>query len=157
MNQSFNILSRRSFFSHAGKLGLGAALASLIDVPFVVKRALAEGNIGLNGKKLLFIWLRGANDSLNSLIPVEDSAYNTTNRCPTLTATKLTITNGGNPGTSSENGTRILPGATLRSGTNAVLDADGAAIVIHAQADDNKTDPAGNAGGRIACGILSAG
>lgn len=51
----------------------------------------------------------------------------------------------------------VVPGATLRSGTNAVLDADGAAIVIHAQADDNKTDPAGNAGGRIACGILSAG
>lgn len=80
MNKQFNILSRRSFLSHAGKLGLGTALASLIDVPFVVKRALAEGNIGLNGKKVLFIWLRGANDSLNSLIPIQDSAYNTTNR-----------------------------------------------------------------------------
>lgn len=76
----FNILSRRSFLSHAGKIGLGAALASLTDVPLVVKQALAEGNIGLNGKKLLFIWLRGANDSLNSLIPIEDSAYNLTNR-----------------------------------------------------------------------------
>ena len=37
--------------------------------------SLAEGNIGLNGKKVLFIWLRGANDSLNSVIPVGDPQY----------------------------------------------------------------------------------
>jgi len=41
----------------------------------VMKRALAEGNIGLNGKKIIFIWLRGANDSLNSIIPIGDSQY----------------------------------------------------------------------------------
>ena len=51
----------------------------------------------------------------------------------------------------------VVPGGTLRSGALAVLDTDGAAVVIHAQADDNKTDPAGNAGGRVACGVLSAG
>src|SRR5215510_15288047 len=73
----FNIQSRRSFLSKASKVGMAAAFASLIDIPLVVKRALAEGSIGLNGKKLLFIWLRGANDSLNSLIPIQDSAYNT--------------------------------------------------------------------------------
>ncbi len=50
----------------------------------------------------------------------------------------------------------VIPGATLRTGSNAVLDADGAAIIVHAQADDYKSDPAGNAGGRVACGILSA-
>ena len=38
-----------------------------------------------------------------------------------------------------------------------LLDADGAAVVIHAQADDNKSDPAGNAGERVACGVLKAG
>jgi uncharacterized protein (DUF1501 family) len=42
-----------------------------------MKRALAEGNIGLNNKKILFIFLRGANDALNSVIPIEDSGYNT--------------------------------------------------------------------------------
>jgi uncharacterized protein (DUF1501 family) len=57
------------------KLGLGVALSSLTDIPFVMKRALAEGTIGLNGKKLLFIFLRGANDALNSVIPVGDSSY----------------------------------------------------------------------------------
>ena len=40
-----------------------------------MKLALAEGSIGLNGKKVLFIWLRGANDALNSVIPILDPAY----------------------------------------------------------------------------------
>src|SRR5213596_543453 len=75
--QHFNILTRRGFLDRSFKLGLGVALSTLTDIPFVVKRALAEGSIGLNGKKLLFIFLRGANDSLNSLIPIQDSAYNT--------------------------------------------------------------------------------
>ncbi|WP_336952495.1 superoxide dismutase family protein [Sphingobium aromaticivastans] len=51
----------------------------------------------------------------------------------------------------------VIPGGTINGGATPLLDADGAAVVIHAQADDNKTDPAGNAGGRIACGVLSAG
>jgi Cu-Zn family superoxide dismutase len=37
---------------------------------------------------------------------------------------------------------------------NSVFDADGSAIVIHAKADDYKTDPTGNAGDRIACGLV---
>lgn len=37
---------------------------------------------------------------------------------------------------------------------NSVFDGDGSALVIHAQADDYKSDPAGNAGGRIACGVI---
>ena len=36
----------------------------------------------------------------------------------------------------------------------SVFDADGSAIVIHAKADDYKSDPAGNAGDRIACGVI---
>lgn len=39
----------------------------------------------------------------------------------------------------------------------AIFDADGTAVVVHADADDNMTDPTGNAGDRIACGVLSAG
>src|SRR6266849_10664523 len=75
--QHFNIITRRGFLDRSFKIGLGVALSTLVDIPFVLKRALAEGTIGLNGKKLLFIFLRGANDSLNSLIPIQDSAYNT--------------------------------------------------------------------------------
>lgn len=71
----FHVLTRRGFLDRSIKLGLGVALGTLTDIPIVVKRALAEGNIGLNGKKLLFIFLRGANDGLNALIPIQDSSY----------------------------------------------------------------------------------
>ena len=36
----------------------------------------------------------------------------------------------------------------------ALLDADGAAVIIHANADDHRTQPIGGAGGRIACGVI---
>ncbi len=49
----------------------------------------------------------------------------------------------------------LLPGVTLK-GTNALLDGDGAAVVIHASKDDYLTDPAGNAGARAACGVITA-
>ncbi len=48
----------------------------------------------------------------------------------------------------------VIPGAWLTGGSKPMLDADGAAIVIHAQADDYRSDPAGNAGGRMACGVF---
>lgn len=47
----------------------------------------------------------------------------------------------------------MIPGATM----TGLLDADGAALVIHASADDLMTDPAGNSGARIACGVFQAG
>ena len=44
---------------------------------------------------------------------------------------------------------------TLEKGKpNSVLKPGGAAFVVHAVPDDYKTDPTGNAGGRIACGII---
>jgi Cu-Zn family superoxide dismutase len=44
---------------------------------------------------------------------------------------------------------------TLEKGKpNSVFDADGSALVIHAAVDDYKTDPTGNAGGRIGCGVV---
>ncbi|MFZ5725094.1 MAG: superoxide dismutase family protein [Pseudomonadota bacterium] len=53
--------------------------------------------------------------------------------------------------------------ATLRmvgsrfEGDGGLLDADGAAFVIHAGPDDYRTDPSGNSGGRVACGVIVAG
>lgn len=49
--------------------------------------------------------------------------------------------------------TFTLPAGTLPG----LMDADGAAFVIHAAADDLKTDPSGNSGARIACGVFEAG
>src|SRR6478609_3316880 len=72
---NFNIYSRRQFLGRSAKIGMAAALSTLVDIPFVMKRALAEGSIGLNGKKVLFIWLRFGNDGLNNIIPAGDVAY----------------------------------------------------------------------------------
>jgi superoxide dismutase, Cu-Zn family len=41
------------------------------------------------------------------------------------------------------------------SDTHSVFSNGGTALVIHAKADDMKTDPAGNAGDRIACGTIA--
>lgn len=72
---NFNIYSRRQFLGRSAKIGMAAALSTLVDIPFVMKRALAEGSIGLNGKKVLFIWLRFGNDGLNNIIPIGDLQY----------------------------------------------------------------------------------
>lgn len=62
--------------TRAMKLGTLGALASLTDIPLVMKQALAQTpGLGTNGKKLLFIFLRGANDALNSVIPIQDDGY----------------------------------------------------------------------------------
>lgn len=44
--------------------------------------------------------------------------------------------------------------ATLKEGPHSLL-TNGAAIVVHAKADDYKTDPSGNSGDRIACGVIT--
>lgn len=43
---------------------------------------------------------------------------------------------------------------TLRRGGSALLDGDGAVLVVHADPDDYRTQPSGNSGDRIACGVI---
>jgi Cu-Zn family superoxide dismutase len=44
---------------------------------------------------------------------------------------------------------------TLADGPHSLFSNGGTAIVIHAKADDMKTDPSGNSGDRIACGVVT--
>lgn len=46
------------------------------------------------------------------------------------------------------------PDVTLGADSHSVFSNGGTALVIHAKADDMKTDPSGNSGDRIACGVI---
>jgi Cu-Zn family superoxide dismutase len=50
--------------------------------------------------------------------------------------------------------TVMASNVTMGTGANSVFANGGTALVIHATADDMKSDPAGNAGARIACGVI---
>jgi superoxide dismutase, Cu-Zn family len=50
--------------------------------------------------------------------------------------------------------TIVNKGVTLGEDARSLYSNGGTALVIHAEADDMKSDPAGNAGGRIACGVI---
>jgi uncharacterized protein (DUF1501 family) len=70
-----NVITRRSFLKSSAQTSLVAGLASMVNIPLFLQKALAEGNIGLSGKKLLFIFLRGGNDGINNVIPIQDPSY----------------------------------------------------------------------------------
>lgn len=48
----------------------------------------------------------------------------------------------------------LVPLATLSPGPASLLGPEGSALVIHAGADDQRTDPSGSSGARIACGVI---
>ena len=47
------------------------------------------------------------------------------------------------------------PNVTLGDDAHSVFSGGGTALVIHAKADDMKTDPSGNSGDRVACGVVT--
>ncbi len=51
--------------------------------------------------------------------------------------------------------TVTVPRVSLGMGANSVFCIGGTALVVHAMAEDMMTDPAGNAGDRVACGTIT--
>ena len=49
----------------------------------------------------------------------------------------------------------VAPQVTLKDGKSSLLTKDGTSIVIHEEKDDGMSQPAGNAGERIACGEIN--
>jgi Cu-Zn family superoxide dismutase len=49
----------------------------------------------------------------------------------------------------------VAPNVTLGDDPHSMFSNGGTALMIHAKADDGKSDPAGNAGDRIACGVVT--
>lgn len=90
------IYTRRQFMKTSMAGAIGAALGSMLNVPGFLRNALADGGITWNGNKLLFIFLRGGNDALNTVIPSMDDAYTSSLR-PTLFIDKPddALTTGG--------------------------------------------------------------
>jgi len=50
---------------------------------------------------------------------------------------------------------RVVTSAGSLRGMNPLLDGDGASIVVHTAGDDRRTDPSGNSGTRVACGVIN--
>lgn len=60
------------------------------------------------------------------------------------------------PGNAVVKTERLATQVTLRAGeSHSLLDADGSAIVVHAAADDYLSQPSGDAGPPVACGVIS--
>ena len=61
----------------------------------------------------------------------------------------LTVASDGKGGA-----TFMVKGVTLGDGANSLFHEGGTSLVIHEKADDYMTDPSGNSGNRIACGVI---
>ena len=59
--------------------------------------------------------------------------------------------------TVAEDGTGTLEYQLVGGTFEGLMDADGSAFIVHAGPDDQTTDPSGNSGDRIACGVFTAG
>ena len=132
-----NILTRRSFLKRSAS-AVGMAMGSLLSVPGFLRSAIADDHhITWNGNEILFLFLRGGNDGLNTIIPTGDDAYNNVIR-PTLYIPGPTdpLTTTGQCPTSPEPGRGIDLGNGFATMHPALSDLcplynDGELAVIH--------------------------
>lgn len=75
-----NLITRRGFLEASLRTALGTVAAATLGLPLFMRRALGDGALPPSTRKLLFIFLRGGNDGINTLIPWADEAYSAANR-----------------------------------------------------------------------------
>jgi Cu-Zn family superoxide dismutase len=125
----------------------------------------AEFTEDADGKLHVNVHVKGLSAGLHGI-----HIHNTADCTPPFTAAgghhnPLGATHGGHAGdlpnlTVNEAGVGHLDAtserASLSNGPTSIFDANGSALIIHAGTDDYVTDPTGNSGGRIACGVIVA-
>jgi len=170
----------RSLTTFAGVLFVGSVLAAQAPVPGATAKATLKD---AQGKTVGEATLRESNAGVLikvdlTGVPAGDHALHihTTGRCegpeftsagghfaPGGTKHGLLATGGPHAGdmpnlhvaADGKLSFEVLANVTIAAGAKSLFDADGSALVLHASADDYATDPAGNAGGRIACGVIT--
>lgn len=80
LNSMMNIITRRKFLTRSVQTACAAVASAHMGIPSILKRAMAANSLKSGNKKLLFIFLRGGNDAINTIVPWADDAYNTENR-----------------------------------------------------------------------------
>ncbi|WP_274627327.1 superoxide dismutase family protein [Arvimicrobium flavum] len=160
-----------------------ACLVTLFPLSAVAQEASAK-MVGPDGKELGAVAITQTKSGMlsisvdmNGLPPgVHGFHIHTTGKCegPTFESAGGHLAGGKAHGVNAENGphpgdfpnVNVAPDGTLKvefftdrlslgEGENALLDADGASVMLHEGPDDYATDPSGHSGGRIACGVIA--
>ena len=87
------MLNRREFFFRSLAAGIGVGLGGAVAHPWLDRRVFAGG--APPSRKLITIFLRGGNDSVNTVIPRGDTFYSSANR-PSLFVSEATAIDSGN-------------------------------------------------------------
>ncbi len=157
-------------------LGLPAAIAQTTPTPATAELKDVDGNVV--GQATLLPAANGTDITVvvSGLTPGEHGIHiHETGQCtpdfqaagghfnPTSAEHGLNNPNGPHAGdlpnmTVADDGTATYDTTTdrvtLDDGPNSLYDADGSALIIHANADDQMTNPSGNSGDRVVCGVI---